>query len=95
MSCTLRPWQPDDAPALAAALSNPHVLDRLRDGIPYPYARADAADYISAMCAADADSIFAFAVEADGKAVGSITAFRQSNIHVRTAELGYYLAEPY
>ena len=28
-------------------------------------------------------------------AVGSIGAFRQGNIHYRTAEIGYYLAEEY
>ncbi|MDO5575952.1 MAG: GNAT family protein, partial [Fibrobacter sp.] len=31
----------------------------------------------------------------NNKVVGSIGAFRQGNIHFRTAELGYYIAEPY
>ena len=38
---------------------------------------------------------FAYAVDVDGTAVGSIGAFRQQNIHCRTAELGYYLTEEY
>ncbi len=38
---------------------------------------------------------FAFAIAADGKAVGSISLSRGSNLTRQTAELGYYLAEPY
>lgn len=45
------------------------------------------------MLAADRNAVFAYAVCVDGKAVGSIGAFRQENIHFRTAELGYYLSE--
>ena len=47
------------------------------------------------MLSADENDTFAFAVLCDGKVVGSIGAFRQGNIHSRTAELGYYLAEEY
>lgn len=32
---------------------------------------------------------------ADEKVIGSISAFRQANIHNKTAELGYYIAEEY
>ena len=46
-------------------------------------------------CSSDENSTFAYAITIDGRAVGSIGAFRQSNIHFRTAELGYYLAEKY
>lgn len=37
MNCTLRPWQPEDAQALAHALSNRKILNHLRDDLPYPY----------------------------------------------------------
>ena len=33
MTFELRPWRISDAPDLAAALNNPHVLDNLRDGL--------------------------------------------------------------
>ena len=95
MKCEIRPWKPEDARSLAAALSNKNVLNNLRDGLPYPYTEADAADYIEAMLAADPRDTFAFAIVADGRAVGSIGAFRQGNIHARTAELGYYVAQEY
>ena len=95
MICTIRKWKAEDKTALADALSNRNILDNLRDGLPYPYTEADAAEYITAMLSADPNDAFAYAVLADGKVVGSIGAFRQSNIHARTAELGYYLAEEY
>lgn len=95
MLCKLRKWRLADAAELAAALDNKNVQDRLRDGLPYPYTARDGADYISAMLAADESDTFAFAVTVDDRVVGGIGAFRQGNIHRRSAELGYYLAEEY
>ncbi len=95
MNCTIRKWRLSDAKDLAAAVSNIKVQDNLRDGLPYPYTEKDGVDYISLMLAADENKTFAFAVVADDKAVGSVGAFRQENIHGRTAELGYYIAEEY
>ena len=47
------------------------------------------------MLSADRNDIFAFAITIDDKAIGSIGAFRQDNIHKQTAELGYYIGEDY
>jgi RimJ/RimL family protein N-acetyltransferase len=69
------------------------VQDNLRDGLPFPYTEKDGAEFIAAMQSADANDNFAFAVTLDDEAVGSIGVFRQSNIHRRTGELGYYIAE--
>lgn len=95
MGISIRQWRLSDAKDLAAALSNQKVLNNLRDGLPYPYTDQDAQDYIRAVLSADPDQTFAYAVCVDDKVVGSIGAFRQENIHRRTAELGYYLSEAY
>ena len=95
MNCRLKKWELSDAKDLAIALSNKKIQDNLRDGLPYPYTEKDGADYISAMLTADENDTFAFAIMVDDKVVGSIGAFRQGNIHRRTAELGYYIAEEY
>lgn len=95
MKCTVRKWKKSDAKSLSGALSNRRVLDMLRDGLPYPYTERDGEEYIAAMLGAEPDDTFAFAIEVDGVAVGSIGAFRQGNIHRCTAELGYYLSEEY
>ena len=95
MDCRIRKWDPADAKDLSAVLSNAKIHDNLRDGLPYPYTEQDGLDFISAMLSADANETFAFAITTEGKVIGSIGVFRQGNIHRRTAELGYYIAEAY
>ena len=95
MKCRIRKWKLSDARDLAVALSNKKVQDNLRDGLPYPYTEQDGRDFIYAMLSADENETFSFAIIVDNIAIGSIGIFRQSNIHRRTAELGYYIAEEY
>jgi len=95
MDCRIREWQINDAEDLAAAINNKKVQDNLRDGLPYPYTVKDAQEYISVMLSADKNSTYAFAIVFEEKVIGSIGVFRCDNIHHRTAEMGYYLAEPY
>ncbi|MBR3963365.1 MAG: GNAT family N-acetyltransferase [Oscillospiraceae bacterium] len=95
MNFKIRRWELSDARDLATALSNKKIQDNLRDGLPYPYTEQDGKEFISAMLAADENDTFAFAITVNGKAIGSIGAFRQTNIHNKTAELGYYIAEEY
>lgn len=95
MNCKIRKWKLSDAKDLASVISNKKIQDNLRDGLPYPYTEQDATDYISAMLSEDENETFAFAITTDNKAIGSIGAFRQKNIHKHTAEIGYYIAEEY
>ena len=93
MVCKIRSWDINDADDLALALNNKKVLDNLRDGLPFPYTVADAAEYINLMLGADKNKTYAFAIVSDCKVIGSIGVFRQENIHFKTAEIGYYIAE--
>lgn len=95
MNCVLRKWKLSDAKDLAEVLNNEKILNNLRDGLPFPYTEQDAEDYIAAMLSSDESNAFAYAITIGERVVGSIGAFRQSNIHRQTAELGYYLAEEY
>lgn len=95
MECNIRCWRTEDAEELAEALNNKKILDNLRDGIPFPYTVQDAKGYIDATLNADKDTIYAFAIVFNDKVIGSIGVFRQANIHSKTAETGYYIAEPY
>lgn len=95
MECKIRHWKIEDAPELAKALNNRKIQNNLRDGLPYPYGESDAKDFIKAMLDADRNKTFAFAITFDGIVVGSIGVFRKDNIHFRTAEMGYYIAEPF
>lgn len=87
MEYELREWRLSDAADLAVALNDRRILDNLRDGLPYPYTEKDAEEYITAMLTADKNEVFACTIAVNGRAAGSITAFRQENIHRRTAAL--------
>ena len=95
MNLSIRKWRIEDKSDLAINLNNLKVLNNLRDGLPYPYTEDDAEDFIRMMLSADPDSTFAFAITLDDKVIGSIGVFRKDNIHSRTAEMGYYIGEPY
>lgn len=95
MECQLRPWRLSDAADLAATIGNKKVQDNLRDGIPFPYTEEDARAFIRQMLDADPNAVYAFAVTVEDRVIGSIGVYRQGNVHRRTAELGYYVAEPF
>lgn len=95
MRCSIRPFDINDSAELAEVLNNKKVLDNLRDGLPFPYTEADAKEYIRFVQNTAKDNAYVFAIIADNRVVGNIGAFRQTNIHSKTAELGYCLAEPY
>lgn len=95
MECKLRAWRVEDAADLANALNNKKIHDNLRDGLPMPYTEKDAREYIAAMLGADPNTTYAFAITVDDRVIGSIGIFRKENIHAKTAEMGYYIAEPY
>ena len=95
MDFTLRKWRMTDAPALATAANNPNIFHNLRDAMPNPYTLADARDYIEG-CLKSSESLRLLrAIEVDGSAVGSIGLFTGTDIYRKSAELGYWLAEPY
>lgn len=95
MECKIRKWSLSDAGNLAQIINNKNILNNLRDGLPYPYTVKDAEEFITAMLASDKTKTFAFAITVDDRVVGSIGVFRCENIHCRTAEMGYYIGEPY
>lgn len=95
MDCIIREWDIKDKYKLAEMLNNKNIQNNLRDGLPYPYTADDAEEYIVSMLSADKTKTFAFAITVNDIAIGSIGVFRCGNIHSRTAEMGYYVSEPY
>lgn len=89
MVCRLEKLDLKFAEELAEAAGDKRVQDNLRDGLPFPYTKEDAAEFITAMQSSDE---YIFAVTADGRFAGCITAMPQKNIHRLTAEVGYYIA---
>ena len=91
----LREMRIEDAADLAAAMNNKRVQDNLRDGIPFPYSEKDAVDFMSTAQAAEKNTQYVLAITYGEKVIGNIGVFRKENVHRLTAELGYFIAEPY
>jgi [ribosomal protein S5]-alanine N-acetyltransferase len=90
---TLRAWRPADAPSLARHANNPNVARQLRDRFPHPYTLADARHFIQGVAGARPTTLFAMVV--DGNAVGGIGFFPGADVERFSAEVGYWLGEPY
>lgn len=91
----LRPWQAEDIPSVVRYADNPRIAAWMRDSFPSPYTRRDGESYVYSCIEAGEDSQLTRAIVADGAAVGSIGIFRNEDVYAKTAELGYWLAEPY
>lgn len=91
----LRPWKEEDAGDLACFADNPRIAANLRNAFPSPYSREDAVAYICACLEGDEDQQLTWAIQADGRAVGSIGVFRGEDVYEKNGEVGYWLAEPY
>jgi RimJ/RimL family protein N-acetyltransferase len=89
----VRPWRKDDLDALLRYANNPKIASNLRDQFPHPYTRRDASDYLSFVQAMDVPT--SFAVEHEGEAVGGIGFKLGTDIARLSAEMGYWLGEPY
>lgn len=90
---TIRPLRLDDAPSLVRYANNRKVWRNLRDLMPHPYGEADAYAFISHSMVAPQPT--SFAIEVDSAAVGVIGVRMKEDIERNTAELGYWLGEPY
>jgi RimJ/RimL family protein N-acetyltransferase len=89
----IRDWRPTDAASRAKHANNPRVAMHLRDRFPYPYGFADAEAFLAMVERQSPRTFFAIATEEE--AIGSIGLSLGEDIHRLTAELGYFLAEPY
>ncbi len=92
---TLRPWKMEDAPSVARVADNPFIAQNLRDVFPHPYTLADALEFVGSCVRSDGRGQLTRAIEINGEAAGSIGVFLGSDVYRRSAELGYWLAEPY
>ena len=93
MDLKLREWNEADLNSLVKYANNRNVAKWLTNGFPYPYTIEDGKAYLSMI--ANDNPIKVFAVEVGGEAVGSIGIFPQSDIHEKSAEMGYWLAEEF
>jgi RimJ/RimL family protein N-acetyltransferase len=91
--CELRPWRVGDEASLVRYANNRSVSRNLKDRFPYPYTAADANAWIER--ASTQTLVTAFAIVVDGGAVGGIGIELGTDVHRRSAEIGYWLGEPF
>jgi len=92
-TCLVRSWQTADAESLVAHANNRKIWMNLRDAFPHPYTKHHARDFIRAVRQREPETTFAIAV--NGEAVGSIGFVMHPDVERVSAEIGYWLAEPF
>ena len=91
--CLLREWQTADAAALIRHANNRRVWQNLRDRFPHPYTAADADRWLAVADKYDPPRNFAIIV--DGEAAGGISVELKDDVYRRSAEIGYWLGQPF
>jgi ribosomal-protein-alanine N-acetyltransferase len=91
--CAVRSWRTTDVKSLVTYANNRKIWLNLRDRFPHPYSKRDALDFLRAIRGRQPETVFAIAV--DDEAVGSIEFLLQHDVERVSAEIGYWLGEPF
>ena len=92
-SCDVRSWRMGDAEAIARHANNRKVWLNLRDAFPHPYSVNDAREFIKSLRNREPETTFAISV--NGEAAGSVGFVLRHDVERVSAEIGYWLAEPF
>ena len=92
-TCELRSWRMSDLESLVFHANNPNVCVDLRDRFPHPYTRSHGRSFLKRVREGERELVFAIAV--GGEAVGGIGLRLQDDIDRVSAEIGYWLGEPF
>ena len=89
----VRSWRKSDLDSLVRYANNPNIAGNLRDQFPHPYTRFKGASYLVEVRSAQVET--SFAVEYGGEAIGGIGFKLGTDVARLSAEMGYWLGEPY
>lgn len=90
---TVREFVPEDAPSVAKYANNRKIWEQVRDQLPHPYKLEDAEGFIRMVNERQPPNAFAIVIE--GEAAGAIGVHPQNDVYRYSAELGYWLGEPF
>ena len=93
MNFILRSWNSDDLNSLVKDAKNFNIAKNLTNLFPHPYTIEHGKAFIEKANSTNKHIILA--IEINGEAIGGIGLHPQTDIHVKNAELGYWLAEPF
>lgn len=91
--CEIRSFRESDAESLAFYANNRKVWINLRDAFPHPYTIFDANAFIKSALSQDPGTRFVISV--NDEAVGVIGFGLHSDVERISAEIGYWLGEPF
>jgi ribosomal-protein-alanine N-acetyltransferase len=89
----IRPWSSCDADSIVKYANNRKIWLNLRDAFPHPYTSASAASFLEMVSRQNPTTFFALATH--DEAIGGIGVSPCQDVHRLSAELGYWLAEPF
>jgi len=92
-SCVVRSFRIADAEAIARHADNRKIWLNLRDAFPHPYTLGDARDFIRSLRGRLPETTFA--IDVGGEAAGSVGFVLRHDVERMSAEIGYWLAEPF
>jgi RimJ/RimL family protein N-acetyltransferase len=91
--CIVRSWTNDDLASLVKYADNRKIWLNLRDRFPHPYTRRDGRDFIQLARSQRPETMFA--IDVDGEAAGGIGFVPNADVERVSAEIGYWLGEPF
>ncbi len=89
----IRSWTPGDEAALVKHANNRSVWINLRDSFPHPYTEADAKAWLHSVKKQKKET--AFAIASSVEAIGAIGLHLNHDVYRRSAEIGFWLGEPF
>ncbi len=82
-----------DAESIARYANNRNVWINVRDQFPHPYALNDAKAFLKTQ--RDHNPETAWAIASEAEAIGVVGLHPQSDVYLKSAEIGYWLGEPF
>jgi RimJ/RimL family protein N-acetyltransferase len=92
-TCEIRSWRWSDLESLVTYANNRSIWINVRDRFPHPYTARDGRAFLKRT--RDQQPETAFAIDLNGEAVGGIGFQLQGDVERVSAEIGYWLGEPF
>jgi len=93
MNITLRPLHLEDTAVIAKLADNVNIWNSVRDYFPHPYTQKDAEWFIEHSLAMEVQENFAIIYH--DNFCGIISANVQTDVYRKSAEMGYWIGEPF
>jgi RimJ/RimL family protein N-acetyltransferase len=93
MAVLIRQWTENDLGSLVLNANNINIWNNLRNYFPHPYTEEEGRDWLAKNT--EASPVVNFAIDLDGEAIGGIGLILNSDVYIMSAEIGYWIGEPY